>query len=188
MARKLKGERCLIDSLFFDSDCISAFLWVGKEWIVTQMYAGRIVIPKSVYEELSYPRIVHLRTRLDRMLTDGVAQVGTIYINTEEYKQYFKLTVNPEEGQAVIGKGEAAAIVLARNRSGVIASNNLKDICFYIKKYGLRHITTGDILVEAFQNGVITEEQGNLIWKSMLARRRKIGANSFTEYRLEKYH
>ena len=84
----------------------------------------------------------------------------------------------------VIGKGEAAAIVLAQSRGGVIASNNLKDICFYVKRYGLRYMTTGDILVDAFQNEIITEEQGNLIWENMLARRRKIGANSFSDYLL----
>ena len=77
---------------------------------------------------------------------------------------------------------------MAQSRNGVIASNNLKDICFYVQTYGLRHITTGDILVEAFQNAIITEEQGNLIWKNMLARRRMIGAESFTNYLLRKYN
>ena len=57
-----------------------------------------------------------------------------------------------------------------------------------MQTYGLRHITTGDILVEAFQNAIITEEQGNLIWKNMLARRRRIGAESFTNYLLRKYN
>lgn len=188
MAKSLKGERGLTDSLFFDSDCISAFLWVEKEWILTQMYMGRIVIPKPVYDELSYPRVAHLKVRVDKMLENGEAQVETIGGDTKEYRQYVQLTVGMEEGRAVIGKGEAAAIVLARNRDGVVASNNLRDVCFYVKEYGMRHITTGDILVEAFQNGVITQEQGNSIWKSMLARRRKIGAGSFTDYLLGKYY
>lgn len=182
--RSLKGERCLTDSLFFDSDCISSFLWVGKEWILTEMYAGRIVIPKPVYDELSYPRIAHLKVRVDELLARGEAQVEAICIDTMEYRQYVQLTTGIEKGRAIIGKGEAAAIVLARNRNGVVASNNLRDICFYMKEYGMCYITTGDILVEAFQHGMITEEQGNVIWKSMLARRRKIGASSFTDYLL----
>ena len=174
----------MTDSLFFDSDCISAFLWVKKESILAQLYTGRIVIPKSVYEELSYPRIAHLKARVDKMILEKQAWIEAIEIDTKEYQTYYKLTVLPEEGSVVIGKGEAAAIVLAQSRGGVIASNNLKDICFYVKRYGLRYMTTGDILVDAFQNEIITEEQGNLIWEHMLARRRKIGANSFSDYLL----
>lgn len=173
---------CLTDSLFFDSDCISAFLWVGKENILTQLYAGKMVIPKPVYDELSYPRIAHLKARVDGLLAVEAARVEAIDTDTKEYQCYYKLTVAPEHGHIVIGKGEAAAIALSRGRNGILASNNLKDICCFIKKYGLTHKTTGDILVEALQNGVITEEEGNLIWRNMLARRRKIGAASFSDY------
>ena len=42
--------------------------------------------------------------------------------------------------------------------------------------------TTGDILVEAYNQGLIDENQGNAIWSSMISKKRKIGANSFTEY------
>lgn len=172
----------MIDSLFFDSDCISAFLWVGKEEILTKLYSGRIVIPKPVYDELSYPRIAHLKARVDGMLASGEARVEAIAIDTEEYICYYNLTVASKIGQVVIGKGEAAAIALARGRNGTVASNNLKDICFYIEEYGLQHRTTGDILVEAFRQEMISEEQGNVIWGNMLARRRKIGADSFSDY------
>lgn len=172
----------MIDSLFFDSDCISAFLWVGEEGILAQLYAGRIVLPKSVYDELSYPRIAHLKARADAMLAAGLARVEGIDIDTEEYRWYYKLTVAPEKGYMMIGKGEAAAIVMAKSRNGIIASNNLKDICFYREAFGLLHRTTGDILAEAFRNKLITEKQGNRIWEKMLARRRKIGADSFSEY------
>lgn len=172
----------MIDSLFFDSDCISAFLWVKEEGILTQLYAKRIVLPKSVYDELSYPRIAHLRARVDAMLAVGAARVEAIDTDTKEYQWYYKLTAAPENGRMVIGKGEAAALVLARSRNGIVASNNLKDICFYRNEFGLLHKTTGDILVEALRSGVITERQGNRIWENMLARRRKIGADSFSEY------
>ncbi len=63
-----------------------------------------------------------------------------------------------------------------------MASNNLKDIALYVKELGLRHITTGDILMEALDKGLITEVEGNAIWASMLAKRRKLGAGSFTEF------
>jgi len=173
----------LTNSLFFDSDCISAFLWVGNENLLTKLYPGKVVIPKPVYDELSCPRIAHLKTRIDSLLKNGKAQIETIRTDTKEYAFYYKLITSPDKGHAVIGKGEAASIVLARNHDGIVASNNLRDIQTYVKEYRLRHMTTGDILVEAFQMRILTETQGNAIWASMLARRRRLGASSFSEYR-----
>ena len=82
----------------------------------------------------------------------------------------------------MIGSGEAASISLAKKHNGVLGSNNLRDVGYYVNKYSLKHVTTGDILVEAFQKGLITEQEGNTIWANMLKKKRKIGANSFTEF------
>ncbi|MBD5448882.1 MAG: hypothetical protein HDR28_01730 [Lachnospiraceae bacterium] len=43
-------------------------------------------------------------------------------------------------------------------------------------------MTTGDILTEAYHKGLITESEGNTIWAQMLAKRRRLGAGSFTDY------
>ena len=51
----------------------------------------------------------------------------------------------------------------------------------------MKNITTGDILIEALKKGYITEDDGNNIWTLMLAKRRKIGATSFSEYIKIKY-
>lgn len=176
----------MTDSLFFDSDCISAFLWVGSENLLAKLYSGKIVIPKPVYDELSYPRVAHLKARVDTLLAAGKAQIGVICTDTDDYDFYYRLTVRPDEGHAVIGKGEAASITLAKNHNGIIASNNLKDIHSYVKEYGLKHVTTGDILIEALKHGLITESQGNKTWAFMLARRRRLGAASFSDYLKEK--
>ena len=58
----------------------------------------------------------------------------------------------------------------------------MKDIGSYITKLGLKHITTGGILLEALKASLITEKDGNAIWSAMLQERRKIGASSFSEY------
>lgn len=82
----------------------------------------------------------------------------------------------------VIGHGEAVSLALAKSENGIVASNNLKDISQYIEEYHLDHKTTGDILAEALTNGLITEEEGNVLWANMLNKRRKLGTNSFTDY------
>lgn len=172
----------MTDSLFFDSDCLSAFLWVGKENLLVLLYPGKVVIPKAVYDELSCPGIAQLKAKIDVLLTDKLVTIATIDINTEAFDLYYQMTVEPTKGRVVIGKGEAASIALAKAKNGIVASNNLKDITSYIKEFDLTHVTTGDILIEACRKKFITEEQGNLLWTLMLAKRRKLGAISFSVY------
>lgn len=145
------------------------------------MFPGKIVIPKEVYNEIDRPMIPHLKTRIDQLIANGSAIIMSMDISSEEYALYRELTTDSGRNK-VIGRGEAASISLAKKHNGVLGSNNLIDVSYYIKKYSLKNITTGDILVEAFQKGLITEQEGNTIWTNMLNKKRKIGANSFTEF------
>ena len=172
----------MIDSLFFDSDCISAFLWVNEQNLLTLLYPGMVVVPKPAYDELSYPTTPHLKQRIDNLISNKQASLATIDVGSDAYALYQKLTTSPDEGHKIIGPGEAASIALAKTTNGIVASNNLKDISLYISEFELKHITTGDILVEALEKGYITEDDGNTIWASMLLKRRKLGASSFSEY------
>lgn len=171
----------MIDSLFFDSDCISAFLWVNEQNLLVLLYPGMVMIPKPAYDELSYPTTPHLKQRMDYLISNNQASLATIDIGSDAYTLYQKLTTSPDEGHKIIGQ-EAASIALAKTNNGIVASNNLKDISSYITEFKLKHITTGDILIEALEKGFISEDDGNTIWASMLAKRRKLGASSFSEY------
>lgn len=172
----------MTDVLFFDTDCLSAFLWVRNESLLPALYPGKIVIPRPVYRELSNPVVSHLKDRIDTLLNNHQASIQDIPIDSDEYAIYYQLTESPEPGHVMIGNGEAASIALAKKYDGIVASNNLRDIQSYISEFGLRHITTGDILIEAYQKCLITEEEGNRIWSDMLAKRRKLGASSFSAY------
>lgn len=44
----------MTDFLFFDTDCISAFLWVNEESLLEKLYPCKIVIPKEVYNGLRH--------------------------------------------------------------------------------------------------------------------------------------
>lgn len=171
----------MTDSVFFDTDCICAFLWINEESLLEKMYPGKIVIPKEVYNEIDRPTIPHLKARVDKLIANGSAIVMSMDISSEEYTLYRELTTYSGDNK-VIGSGEAASISLAKKYNGILGSNNLRDISYYIKKYSLKYVTTGNILVGAFQKGLITEQEGNTIWASMLNKKRKIGAASFTEF------
>ena len=172
----------MIEPLFFDTDCLSAFLWINNQSLLAQLYPGRVIIPAQVYAELSIPSVPHLKQRIDTMINNGDTRIETIQADTEEYRLYRKLVSKPDPGHVIIGNGEAAAIALAKEQGGILASNNLRDISVYVSEFSLQHMTTGDILKEALDRGLITEAIGNQLWQNMLQKRRRLGYQSFSDY------
>lgn len=175
----------MTEPLFFDNDCLSAFLWVDFESILIQLYPGRILIPYQVYKELSDPGlnlVKRFKAQVNTLVRSNQATIVSIIVGSPVYDLYFKLTQNPDPGHNRIGDGEAAAIALAKEQGGILASNNLRDISNYVREFGLKHVTTGAIMKEAMVAGLMTEGQGNANWKIMLARRRKLGYQSFSDY------
>ena len=172
----------MTDRLFFDTDCLSSFLWVGREDIVLLNYSDRIVIPQFVYEEFCRPCVQHLRHKLDNMLNMKAVLKMEIENDSVEGKLFRKLTKNPEQDRAVIGKGEASALVLAKSNGGICASNNLRDVKQYAEEFGIPIMTTADILTEAFSTSYITLEEGDNIWKAMVYKGRRLPAGSFGDY------
>ena len=170
----------MTDRLFFDTDCLSAFLWVRGESILSQLYPGRIILPAQVYDELK--RVPHLLAKVDVMKNEGNLIVNSMEVGSAEYHDYLRMITAPDTGMRIIGKGEAAAIAMAKERGGTLASNNLRDISSYVEKYGLKHITTGDILIEAMYSGIISETDGNDIWDNMLRKKRMLPTATFTDY------
>lgn len=168
--------------LFIDTDCISAFLWVGNESLLSQLYPGKVVMPKPVYDEIDRPNLSWMKARVDSMISAGKLTVVDLTAGTEEFELYYKLTENPDEGHKIIGAGEASSLALAKVKNGIVASNNFKDILSYINEYSLEYTTIADILVDAYKRGIIDENQGNSIWANMLRKRRRLGAASFSDY------
>lgn len=166
--------------VYFDTDCLSSFLLVNRADILEKLFKGKIVIPEQVYAELDRPAIRFIKTKLDDFIKITDAKIQTVETNSDEFNLYLKLTSG--KNCKVIGKGEAICISLAKIKNGVLASNNLRDICWYVKQYNLEFITTGDILVMALQNEIITNQEGEEIWQSMLKIKRKIGPSTFCEY------
>ena len=170
----------MTEPIYFDNDCLSAFLWVKAEHLLVQMYPGKIVVPQQVYNEISL--VPHLKARLDLQMINGNMATETIAVGTAEYTLYNKLAYAPEPGHRIIGKGEAAVIALASVKKGIAASNNLKDVVTYVNEFNLKHTTTPIILADAFTRSIITESDGNSLWSAMIAKKRKLGEPSFTDY------
>ena len=58
----------LTKKIYIDTDCISAFLWVGNESLLSQLYPGRIIMPKPVYDEIDNPKLEWMKKRVDNMI------------------------------------------------------------------------------------------------------------------------
>ena len=170
----------MTEPLFLDTDCFSTFLWVGYENLVLQLYAGRIGIPQQVYNELK--RVPFLKGKVDALLKVNRITLYQISAGTDSAGLYVKMTQKPDKGYKVIGTGEAAAIALTKEHHGILGSNNLSDILPYIRLFNLQYRTSALIMVEALEHNMISEGQGNVIWRDMILRNRKMPAASFTEY------
>ena len=171
----------MTNDLFFDTDCLSAFLWINDTNLLEQLYGGKIVIPGPVYQELSNPSVPHIKKRADALLSKDVASIKQIDTDKDEYGLYRAL-VKGSKTEKAIGKGEAAGIALAKTYKGILASNNWKDVALYIKKYKLKHIDTAQILMEGLEKSLITEEQGNTVWEQMLNKNRLLPEKTFSNY------
>lgn len=170
----------MTEQIFFDTDCLSAFLWVGKDNLILRLYPGRIVLPQQVYDELK--KVATLKKRVDELLAQGVISIQQLVIDTPEADLYFKLTTHPDAGYKIIGRGEASAISLVKYRNGILGSNNLRDIRQYIELYRLKYVTTGDIFEEALNQKLISESVGNGIWVDMIRKGRLLPSATFSDY------
>ena len=104
----------MIEKIFFDTDCISSFLWVERTDIILELYDQRIILPEQVVDELSNPRVSHLSSKVEQLLSQNEIEMAEIIVGTEESRLYYMLTRNPKSGQKPIGKGEASAIALSK--------------------------------------------------------------------------
>lgn len=170
----------MIESLFLDTDCLSTFLVVGQENLILQLYAGRIGIPQQVYAELK--KVHFMKNKVDTLLESNRIILYQIDASTDSGALYLKMITNPDNGYKIIGSGEASAIVLAKQYKGILGSNNMRDILPYIRLFDLKHRTSAEIMVEAFEQHLISEGQGNVIWRDMLQRNRKLPADTFSEF------
>ena len=170
----------MIESLFLDTDCLSTFLVVGQENLILQLYAGRIGIPQQVYMELK--KVHFMKNKVDTLLKSKRVILYQIDASSDSGALYLKMITNPDKGYKIIGGGEASAIVLAKQYKGILGSNNMRDILPYIRLFDLKHRTSAEIMVEAFEQHLISEGQGNVIWRDMLQRNRKLPADTFSEF------
>lgn len=171
----------MTEVIFFDTDCISSFLWTKTEHLLIHCFGNDMIIPRQVYNEIS--SVPHLQQKIDVMVNNGNLKIEDLLVGSEENNLYLDLTDYTRSSKlALIGKGEAAAIVLSKKNNGVLASNNFRDVRYYVELYGLKHIATHDIIHKAVNDGILSITQADAIWIQMVAKRRKLPFSTFSDY------
>lgn len=169
--------------IIFDTDCLSSFLWIKRFDILNTLFPNQLIIPQVVYDELSkmrkFPRYSFVFNDLDIELKTNHIQVEDIPVPSTAADEYIDL-INPNYIKQ-IGKGEAAAIVLAKLHNGTLASNNLKDILPHIASGYPPYISTDSILYLYYKQGNMNEEEGCQIWNDMKSKRRALPSYDFNE-------
>lgn len=168
----------------FDNDCISSFLWIKRLDIIESMFPkSDIIIPDVVLDELkvleSSARFNYVYNDLKSKIDTGEYVLKSINALSQEAIDYTELTRmdNPQ----AIGKGEAAAIVLAKSLNGTLASNNLADILPHVKGGQPPYIMTETILYNYHKAGKISITDGMAIWNDMKRRKRRLPHYNFDE-------
>lgn len=168
--------------IVFDNDCISSFLWIKRLDIINALFPNQIIIPQSVYDEIDKIKSSQYRfvfNDLKSQISKGSWKLRNIAIPSQEFNEYINLISikNPKR----IGKGEAAAIVIARALNGTLASNNLSDILPYVGNNKLPYICTDNILYLSYEKKYFSLEEGSQIWNDMKRKKRKLPNYDFIE-------
>ena len=148
--------------LFFDTDCLCSFVWSKTEYLLVELFANNMQIPIQVYGELS--RVPHIKERIDKLIIEGNLSIIDIEIDSDVEDLYINLIKKDSSSKrAVIGKGEAAALAHTKYKDGILASNNFRDVKYYVDLYNLKHIATDQIMKMLVDNGAITVTKANEI-------------------------
>lgn len=166
--------------VFFDTDYLSSFLRINRADLILNKYK-KILISKQVKNEIcnagNYPLI---KERFTNLYQDGHIKVCEIEEGSDEWDTYLELRLLSNDIKKDIG--EMSIISLAKARDGIIASNNLIDVCKYVKDYDLEHITTSLTLVECCNEQLITCSEANSYWRKMKQFKIKLPKTSFDNY------
>ena len=79
----------LTKDIFIDTDCISAFLWVNNQSLLAQLYPNRIIMPKTVYEEINRPNLGWMKNKVDQMISAKQLKIVDLVEGTEEFNLYY---------------------------------------------------------------------------------------------------
>lgn len=164
--------------VYCDTDCLSSFIDVNQTDLL-KLEFPKLIISSVVKEEFDQlPSNHHISRGLNKLIQEGFIEIHDMEVISPEYKLYDKFLDEDEDG----GEGELSVIALCIVKDGILASNNFRDVCEYVKRYNLEHITTSRILIKCHEDNHIDLDKGNEIWKDMIDKEIRLPERTFEIY------
>ena len=143
MSRKSNEPKILLDC-----DVVIHFVKASQQLLLPKVFPGRFVMLDKVHTELTSRNSEALP--ITNFLTWCNIPVMPMPTDRMIFKEYAVL-------KREMGIGEAACLAVARYTKDFVASSNLSDICDYCTNHGIIYITTMDILLEIYNQGLLSE-------------------------------
>lgn len=173
--------------VFGDTDCLSSFLFLD-EFTLLESLLDEIVIPEAVYQELTANGTpIQIVNNLELLMNKKFIKVHDIDLLSSEHQWYDEIRAEYQMNKGFpIGEGEAQAMALAIPNGGILASNNLSDVDYFVKKYHLPLLTSAHIIAASVDKDFISYDEAELTWKKMRKNRIRM-PGSFENYYEGKY-
>ena len=146
---------------------------------------SKIKLPEQVYIELTKQKTPkNVENNLKKLISEGFIEIIQIEFTTPEYIKYNCISKGYwSKNLKSIGKGESAAIALAIENNGIVASNNLKDIKDICEEFNVPIITASIILSFLYELQLYSKEEINLVWSKIINKTYQIMPyRTFNEY------
>jgi predicted nucleic acid-binding protein len=141
------------------------FTKAGQQLFLPKIFPKRFVILDKVKAELDKRK--NNIVALENFIEWSKIEIIPFPKDIDIIKEYAKLKYS-------MGDGEAACLAVAKHTKDYIASSNLKDIRAYCDYFGIVYLTTMDILLEGYKNGVLTELACNTFIKDVKSKGSKL--------------
>lgn len=166
-------------NILLDSDVVIHFTKAGHQLVLPKVFPGRFVILDKVHEELNrrHSEILPIRNFLNW------CKIPVLPFPTDRdvHREYAML-------KSKMGEGEAACLAVARYQKEYVASSNLTDIFEYCAEHSIFYYTTMDILLEAYDMGLLSEAECDKFIFDVKSKKSKLieGIDKIEHYKLKK--
>ncbi|MCK5764221.1 MAG: hypothetical protein KAH05_08880, partial [Clostridiales bacterium] len=143
--------------ILLDADVVSHFIKGGQLLILPKLYPNQLVILNKVKKELKNIKNVRFKTQVDNFLRISGVEQKDFPEDFKVIKEYARL-----KKELSLGEGESACLAFARfDEKYMVASSNLSDIEEYCRENNIIYLPTMDILVAAYNKGMLTKDECN---------------------------
>ena len=169
--------------IFQDSDCLICFLETNEEIVLKNLFE-KILIPYSVYSELTRPKSPDIvKKNLQSLINEGFVEIIQIEFGSNEFKTFENISSGKFTSGEIVGRGESAAIALAIEYNGIVASNNLRDVVFFSNHFKVPILTSSMIMAFSLELKLMTKDELEIIWQKILNNtKQKLPKQTFDEY------